>query len=188
MAETLDRVTAHLAANGVDLSKDPITLGAFLTMDRRANASSVTPMPTTSWRAIIGRALRFLRGSERQSKVPGNAAMNRVDTFATPVWLGGSPELAPLIGKLRLPRCGNCVGLRSRTREEIQPEWMAEHEPVIELRSSRPFGSACSPDTGAALEDYGIPHGSMAFTVPAWEIPSMTGAVTMSSMCTPAVG
>ena len=36
MAETLDRVTAHLAANGVDLSKDPITLGAFLTMDPKS--------------------------------------------------------------------------------------------------------------------------------------------------------
>ncbi|MBL9176346.1 MAG: gfo/Idh/MocA family oxidoreductase, partial [Verrucomicrobiales bacterium] len=36
MAETLDRVTAHLAANGVDLSKDPLTLGAFLTMDPKS--------------------------------------------------------------------------------------------------------------------------------------------------------
>ena len=33
MAETLDRVTAHLTANGVDLTSQPLTMGAFLRMD-----------------------------------------------------------------------------------------------------------------------------------------------------------
>lgn len=33
MAETLDRVTTHLGANGVDLSSQKLTLGAFLKMD-----------------------------------------------------------------------------------------------------------------------------------------------------------
>ncbi|MBN8249187.1 MAG: gfo/Idh/MocA family oxidoreductase, partial [Verrucomicrobia bacterium] len=33
MAESLDRMTAHLAANGVNLAQTPLTIGAFLEMD-----------------------------------------------------------------------------------------------------------------------------------------------------------
>ncbi|MBL9176340.1 MAG: hypothetical protein JNL10_22545 [Verrucomicrobiales bacterium] len=94
--------------------------------------------------------------------------MNRVDTFATPVWLEELTDLGPhreaMVAAVRELRRVSEAGLE---RKSNRNGWRSTSR-LLELPEFAPLRERLLPSVRAALEDYGIPHGSMAFTVPAW--------------------
>ena len=94
--------------------------------------------------------------------------MNRIDAFATPIWVEDLTELAShrerLIQSIR--------ELRARSDRELERKsnrngWRSSGN-LLELAGFEPLRERLIPSIKSALEDYGVRSGSLAFTVPAW--------------------
>lgn len=94
--------------------------------------------------------------------------MNRVDAFATPIWVEDLSELAPhrerLIQAVRDLRQRSEPGL---DRKSNRNGWRSSGR-LLELPEFAPLKERLVPSIKAALKDYGVMPGSLAFTVPAW--------------------
>ena len=94
--------------------------------------------------------------------------MNRIDAFATPIWVEDLHELAPhrerLVQAVRDLRQRADPGM---DRKSNRNGWRSAGN-LLELPEFSVLRERLAPAIKAALEDYGVLPGSLAFTVPAW--------------------
>jgi len=98
--------------------------------------------------------------------------MNRIDAFATPIWLEDLTELEPvretLVQAVRdLRRRSEMAAAGAGDRKSNRNGWRSASN-LFELPEFAPLRDRLVPSIRAALEDYGVRPGSLAFTVPAW--------------------
>lgn len=94
--------------------------------------------------------------------------MKRVDAFATPLWLEDLTELEPV--RQSLIQAVRDLRARSETpleRKSNRNGWRSAGT-LLELAEFAPLRDRLMPSIRAALDDYGVRPGSLAFTVPAW--------------------
>lgn len=94
--------------------------------------------------------------------------MNRIDAFATPIWVEDLPELAPhrerMVQAVRDLRQQSDSGLE---RKSNRNGWRSPGN-LLETPGFEPLRERLIPSIRSALEDYGVRSGTLAFSVPAW--------------------
>ncbi|MBX3731568.1 MAG: 2OG-Fe(II) oxygenase family protein [Verrucomicrobiae bacterium] len=94
--------------------------------------------------------------------------MNRIDAFATPIWLEDLTELEPIRGALvEAVRDLRRSGGEAAERKSNRNGWRSASN-LFDLPAFAPLRDRLVPSIRAVLDDYGVRRGSLTFTVPAW--------------------